>query len=84
MRGVSARVNTAGAALTIRKSASTSSAALGSVADGAYITIASKRRGQWVAGTYGTTTLWDKVNGGYVSDAYVATGSDGQVAPTCP
>ncbi len=82
--GVSARVNTAGAALTIRKSASTSSAALGSVADGAYITITCQRRGQSVTGTYGTTTLWDKVNGGYVSDAYVATGSDGQVAPTCP
>ncbi|CAN5557002.1 hypothetical protein BH11MYX1_BH11MYX1_11610 [soil metagenome] len=32
----------------------------------------------------GTSTFWDKVNGGYVSDAYVYTGHDGQVAPTCP
>lgn len=82
--GVSGRVNTAGAALTIRASASTSASAVGSVADGAYITITCQKRGQSVKGTYGTTTLWDRVNGGYVSDAYVSTGSDGQVAPTCP
>jgi hypothetical protein len=82
--GISARVNTSGAPLTIRASASTNSAAVGSVADGAYITITCQKRAQSVTGTYGTTTLWDKVNGGYVSDAYVATGSDGQVAPTCP
>jgi hypothetical protein len=82
--GISGRVNTSGAPLTIRKSASTSSAAIGSVADGAYVTITCQKRGQSVTGTYGTTTLWDKVSGGYVSDAYIATGSDGQVAPTCP
>ena len=57
---------------------------MGSVADGAYITITCQKRGQSVSGTYGTTALWDKVNGGFVSDAFVATGSDGQVAPTCP
>jgi hypothetical protein len=82
--GISGRVNTAGAPLTIRKSASTSSAAVGSVSDGAYITITCQKRGQSVNGTYGTTTLWDKTGAGYVSDAYVSTGSDGQVAPTCP
>ena len=82
--GVSGRVNTAGAPLTIRSSASTSGSTVGSVADGAYITITCQKRGQSVSGTYGTTTLWDRVNGGYVSDAYVSTGSDGQVAPTCP
>jgi len=82
--GISGRVNTAGAPLTIRASASTSSAAVGSVADGAYVSITCQQRGPAVTGTYGTTKLWDKVNGGFVSDAYVATGSDGQVAPTCP
>lgn len=82
--GISGRVNTAGAPLTIRASASRTSAAVGSVADGAYVTITCQKRGQSVSGTYGTTTLWDKVSGGYVSDAYIATGSDGQVAPTCP
>lgn len=82
--GISGRVNTAGAPLTIRKTASTNSAAIGSIADGAYISIKCQKRGQSVSGTYGTTTLWDKTGGGFVSDAYIATGSDGQVAPTCP
>lgn len=82
--GVSARVNTSGVALTIRASASTSSTAVGSVADGAYVTIKCQKYGQSVKGTYGTSTLWDKVGAGYVADAYVATGSDGRVAPLCP
>lgn len=82
--GVSARVNTSGAALTIRAAASTSSSSVGSVADGAYITITCQKYGQSVSGTYGTSTLWDKIGTGYVADAYVATGSDGRVAPLCP
>lgn len=82
--GVGARVNTNGIALHVRKSTSLSSAIVGSVADGSYVAITCQKHGGSVTGTYGTTTLWDKINGGYVSDAYVATGSDGQVAPTCP
>lgn len=82
--GVSARVNTAGAPLTIRAAASSSSTAIGSVADGAYVTIHCQKYGQSVSGTYGTSTLWDKIGTGYVADAYVATGSDGRVAPLCP
>lgn len=82
--GVSARVNTSGAPLTIRASASASSSAVGTVADGAYITITCQKYGQSVSGTYGTSTLWDKIGAGYVADAYVATGSDGRVAPLCP
>ncbi len=78
------RVNTAGAALTVRATASTSAAAVGSVADGAQVTITCQKRGESVTGTYGTSTLWDRVAGGFIADAYVSTGSDGQVAPTCP
>jgi hypothetical protein len=81
--GVSARVNTSGTALTIRASASTSAAAVGSVADGAFITISCQQTGQSVSGTYGTSTLWDKIGGGFVADAFVNTGSDGRVAPLC-
>ena len=40
--------------------------------------------GSQVTGTFGTTTLWDNIGTGYISDAYVNTGSDGQVAPNCP
>jgi len=82
--GVSARVNTSGAPLTIRAGASSTTSAVGSVADGAYITITCQKYGTSVKGTYGTSTLWDKISGGYVADAFIATGSDGRVAPLCP
>ncbi|MDI1442723.1 peptidoglycan DD-metalloendopeptidase family protein [Polyangium sp. 6x1] len=80
---VTGTVNTNGVALTVRADASTSSAAVGSVADGAKVTITCQKKGTSVTGTYGTSTLWDFIGNGYVSDAYVSTGSDGQVAPTC-
>jgi hypothetical protein len=47
------------------------------------VTITCQKHGSSVNGTYGTTTLWDFIGTGYVSDAYVSTGSDGQIAPTC-
>ena len=81
--GVVGRVNTAGASLRIRAGASTSTSAVGTVADGAYVTITCQKHGQTISGTYGTSSLWDKISGGYIADAYVSTGSDGQVAPTC-
>jgi hypothetical protein len=77
------RVNTAGAPLSVRAGASTSTAKVGSVADGAQVTITCQKHGESIHGTYGTSTLWDKISGGYIADAYVSTGSDGQVAPTC-
>jgi hypothetical protein len=77
------RVNTAGAPLNIRAGASTRYRAVGSVADGARVRIRCQKRGQSIRGTYGTSTLWDYIGSGYVSDAYVSTGSDGQIAPTC-
>jgi hypothetical protein len=77
-------VNTNGIALTIRSTPSTSGTAVGSVADGASVSITCQKKGSTVTGTYGTTALWDFIGKGYVSDAYVHTGADGQVAPTCP
>lgn len=81
--GVSGTINTAGAPLTIRAKPNTSAEAVGTVADGAKVTITCQINGTSVTGTYGTSSLWDYIGNGYVSDAYVATGSDGQVAPTC-
>lgn len=79
------RINTAGAPLTVRAGASTSTKAVGSVADGATVRISCQKRGESIHGTYGTSTLWDKIGDGrFVADAYVSTGSDGQIAPTCP
>lgn len=78
------RVNTSGAPLTVRKGPGTGYAAVGSLADGTHITIRCQKSGQKVTGTYGTTAIWDKIGSGYISDAYVYTGSDGRVAPNCP
>lgn len=82
--GVTGVVNTSGAPLTIRSGPNTSSAAVGSVADGATVSIKCQKVGQSITGTFGTTSLWDNIGSGFVSDAFVSTGSDGQVAPTCP
>lgn len=77
-------VNTAGAPLTVRAKPTSVSAAIGRRSDGARVSITCQTYGQRVTGTYGTTRLWDRIgSGGYVSDAYVRTGSDGLVAPLC-
>ena len=68
----------------MRAQPTSQSDAVGKRADGATITIVCQTYGQQVTGTYGTTKIWDKVkSGGYVSDAYIRTGSDGLVAPLC-
>lgn len=73
-----------GPALTVRAKPTAQSDAVGRRSDGARITIVCQTYGQQVTGTYGTTKIWDKVkSGGYVSDAYIRTGSDGLVAPLC-
>lgn len=77
------RVRTSGAALTVRSGSGTGYRAVGSVSNGQPVRITCQKRGQTVSGTYGTSNLWDYIGTGYVSDAYVLTGSDGQVAPAC-
>jgi uncharacterized protein YraI len=74
-----------GSPLTIRSGPHTSSAAVGSLAEGTSFTIDCQAYGDTVTGKYGTSRLWDHVAGrrGYVSDAYVYTGADGRVAPLC-
>ncbi|MBJ7329220.1 MAG: CHAP domain-containing protein [Solirubrobacteraceae bacterium] len=53
--------------------------------DGATVHIVCQTMGEQVTGTYGTSTLWNKLaKGGFVSDTYIYTGSDGRVAPECP
>lgn len=76
-------VNTSGANLTVRSGPGTGYAAVGSVADGSTVKFTCQKKGESVTGTYGTSALWDYIGTGYVSDAYIYTGSDGQIAPTC-
>ncbi|WP_406832584.1 NlpC/P60 family protein [Pedococcus sp. KACC 23699] len=78
------QVNTTGAALKVRSAPTTASSVVGTRADGARVTIVCQTYGQTVSGTYGTSKVWDKIkSGGYVSDAFIKTGSDGLVAPLC-
>jgi uncharacterized protein YraI len=74
-----------GVALTVRSGPHVSSTAVGSVADGASISIDCQTYGDTVTGKYGTSNIWDHVpaKGGYVTDTYVYTGSDTLVAPLC-
>ncbi|OHD14714.1 MAG: hypothetical protein A2086_10675 [Spirochaetes bacterium GWD1_27_9] len=74
-------VNTAGSPLSVRSGPGTSYSIVGSVADGAKVKIYTQAYGTTITGTYGTTKVWDHIDGGYVSDAYIYTGSDGLVAP---
>ncbi len=81
--GGNGRVETAGPALTIRSGPGTNFAVVGSVPDGSSVTVRCQKIGQSVRGTYGVSNIWDHIGAGYVSDAFVYTGSDGRVAPAC-
>lgn len=74
-----------GVSVTVRSGPHTSDSAVGSVANGATISIDCQTYGSTVTGKYGTSNVWDHVpaKGGYVTDTYVYTGSDGLVAPLC-
>jgi surface antigen len=77
-------VHTSSASLSVRSGPGTGYAKVGTLAKGAKVTISCQTTGSTVKGTYGSSNIWDKVGTGrYVSDAYVYTGSDGRVAPTC-
>lgn len=77
-------INTAGAALTVRAAPGSSYDGWASKPDGSSVTILCQTSGSSVTGTYGTSSIWDMISdGGFVSDAYVYTGSDGTVAPAC-
>lgn len=80
----SGTVNTSGSALTVRAAPGTGYDAWDTVADGASVSILCQTTGSSVTGTYGTSNIWDMISrGGFVSDAYVYTGSDGTVAHAC-
>jgi len=82
---VTGTVNTAGSPLNVRSAPSTTATIVGTVNDGASVTIDCQTYGTSVTGTYGTSDIWDHLpsKNGYVSDTYVYTGSDTMVAPLC-
>jgi hypothetical protein len=82
--GPTGTVKTAGSPMNVRASASTSAAVKGLAANYAKVTIECYVDGDSVTGTFGTSTIWDRIGTGhYVSDTYLQTGSDQPVAPHC-
>ncbi|MEU5949377.1 N-acetylmuramoyl-L-alanine amidase [Micromonospora sp. NPDC047465] len=82
----SGTVNTGGAGLNVRSGPGSGYAIVGSVADGATVSIYCQAVGTTVTGTYGTTNVWNRIGTNrYVSDAYVLTGHDGFIpnVPRC-
>ncbi|KAF9980933.1 hypothetical protein BGZ75_007810 [Mortierella antarctica] len=76
-------VHTAGDPLNIHSGPSTTSPVVGSIKNGASVNIDCTATGTSVTGKYGTSSVWDHVPGGYVTDTYVYTGTDGAAAPAC-
>ncbi|KAG0206352.1 hypothetical protein BGX28_002206 [Mortierella sp. GBA30] len=83
-QAASGTVRTAGDPLNVHSGPSTSSPVVGSIGNGEDVEIdCTVADGTSVTGKYGTSSLWDHVPGGYVTDTYVYTGSSGPVAPAC-
>lgn len=77
-------VRTSGANLNVRSGPSTNYSIVDSLANGTTVTIQCQTRGESITGTYGTSTLWNRIGSGrFIPDAYTYTGSDGRVAPDC-
>jgi hypothetical protein len=80
--------NTDGDGLNVRSSPTSASASLGVVFDGRVVSISCQAQGQSITNTRGfTSDLWDFVPslGGYLADAYMATGYDYRIpgVPLC-
>ncbi len=74
-----------GYTLTVRRGPRLGAPKVRELKDGATVKIVCQTTGEQVTGTFGTSTLWNKLaRGGFVSDTYIYTGSDGRVAPECP
>ncbi len=85
--GVSAPVAWTGGLGVYLRPSPARTASVGTVPEGATVSIQCTTRGETAAGPFGPTDLWDYVlyNGqaGYVSDGYLNTGTNDPVAPSC-
>lgn len=81
----SGTVDTNGTNLNVRSGPGTTYSIVGSLADGAAVTIQCQTYGETITGTRGTSRIWNRIGSGrFIPDAYTYTGSDGLVAPLCP
>ena len=79
-----ATVNSNGVPLTVRAGPTSAHAATGSLAHGSSVGLDCWASGTAIAGPNGTTSIWYRTaNGGYVTDAFLLTGSNDPVTPAC-
>ena len=73
-----------GLPLNVRSTPSVSASVVGSLANGSRVTISCYAHGDTVDGIGGLTNIWNKLPaGGWVSDGFLETGSNGPVVPAC-
>jgi flagellum-specific peptidoglycan hydrolase FlgJ len=80
------RVGTERLPLVVRRGPNTASVEVSRLAPGTRVRISCQTPGPAVAGTYGTSTLWNRITApvaGFIPDSYTYTGSDGRVAKDC-
>ena len=85
-RGKPGRVGTERLPLIVRRGPNPGSAELARLAPGTKVRISCQTQGPAVAGTYGTSTLWNRITApvaGFIPDSYTYTGSDGRIAGDC-
>lgn len=83
--GVTGTVITpSGERLYVRSGPGASYSEIGALARGTVVSFSCYTNGTAVTGPYGTETAWDRLDsGGYVSDAWIYTGSNNAVVPQC-
>src|SRR5262245_48100741 len=73
-----------GGPLNVRNGPSTVAMVVGSVANGARVTVVCQTTGETVKGSVRQTALWDRMTSGrYVSDAYIVWGAHRPAVPWC-
>lgn len=86
-RATNGTITGTGSCLNERTGPGTGYSVITCIADSTVVGIACQTTGDTVNGNWGATNVWDYIDygnrGGYVTDGYVYTGSNGFVAPGC-
>ncbi|RBQ19992.1 hypothetical protein DP939_09150 [Spongiactinospora rosea] len=74
-----------GATLTVYRHPRLAAPVMGYLQNGSVIQILCTAQGDTVVGNNGqTSSLWNGINGGFVPDVFIYTGTDQATMPNCP
>ena len=77
-------ITTNGTPIYVRSGPSSSASVIGSLPQGATVSFSCYLNGDAVTGPYGTETIWNRLDsGGFVSDSWLSTNSNGPIVPLC-